>query len=87
MWTLCDAEYSPGEMSLVSRIYHQGVENHPRLFLGIYDYTPLGRPGLHVTCSTKKVTGGIWEDCPIPRELIPQLIEMLQEALVKLDKS
>ena len=69
-----------GDCALSQRVYGQHGGLWPRLTLSLYEDVIHGG-GIKVASNKKHDTKAWWEECGIPEELLPDVVEMLQEHL------
>lgn len=68
---------------LAIRVYGQDGKPWPRLVMKVSDHSWVPNGDLLLSCSYKE-RGEWWDEASIPRELLSDLIEMLEETKAKL---
>jgi len=82
-----------GGGALVSRSYGANGKMFPRIVLSIYEdreNLPAWHsnrkdspPSFRIGCSLKSKGGEWWQECGLPKELVPELTEMFEEAVTR----
>lgn len=75
-WERVDGNDRPGKMSRV----WAARGGWPRVSASLYPGY-LGEPGLRIAVNRRDSEGAWWEAANLPVELVPELIEMLREAM------